>query len=135
MNSRRIATASGLAAALFLFDGIAAVMHGGDHGLASHALTDAGVGGVISVLFGLVFADQAVRQWGAADDAARKLLFNLSLGAIFWGFVRVGAGDAAIVPATVAATWLAFWVVMFAPITDDVPDDEEGTATEPPDPG
>ncbi len=91
MNSRRIATASGLTAALFLFDGIAAVMHGGDHGLTSHALTDAGVGGVISVVLGLAFADQAVRQWGAADDAARKLLFNLSLGAIFWGFVRVGA--------------------------------------------
>ena len=133
MNSRRIATASGLTAALFLFGGIAAVMHGGDHGLASHALTDAGVGGVISVLFGLVFADQAVRQWGAPDDAARKLLLNLSLGAIFWGFVRVGAGDAAIVPATVAATWLAFWTVRFAPITDDVQEDAEDAA-EPPEP-
>lgn len=131
MNSRRIATASGLTALLFLLDGLIAVLHGGEHGLASHALTDAGVGGVISVVFGFAFADQAVRQWAAADDAARGLLLNLSLGAIFWGFVRVGAGDGAIVPAVIGATWVAFWTVMFSPVADDEAHDDAETAPGP----
>ena len=124
MNSHRIATATALTAALFFLDGVIAVLHGGEHGLASHALTDAGVGGVISVGFGFAFADQAVRQWSAAEDAARGVLFNIALAAILWGFIRVGAGDGAIVPATVGATWVTFWTVLLAPIPEDEPQDD-----------
>jgi hypothetical protein len=120
-RSIRIASASALTGALYLFAALAAVLHAGEHGLG-HDFNGAGMAGVVHTLFALAFVDRAWLHRGQPDDAPRQDLFQLCLLALLWGFWRVGVADHAIVPAIVGTSWVLFSATLFSPIPED---DEE----------
>jgi hypothetical protein len=126
MQHVRIAVAGTLTVVLLLVDVVAILVAAGEGGLTGVGLTGAGIGAVLSAAVAYGVADAVVHQWGSADGASRSAVMRICLIGMLWGCIRVGLGDAFVVPALFGLVWVFSQAWLFVEPADeaDAPPDE-----------
>ena len=124
----RLGLAALITALLLLLDATVTIL-GATDGLAGPGLQGPGIAALLSATLAFAFADAGLAQWKAPAGADRGGLVKLGLAGLFWGFVRVNAGDAIIVLAIVGMTWVVAQAALFTAPAEDEEEDEDADAT------
>ncbi len=117
MQGRRIAIATILSGLLLLVDAVLAVATA--ESLGGAGFYGPGLASITSATLGFALVDTGVRSWDTEDGIDRVGVLKLGLTGIFWGFVRVGGGAGAIVPAIVGMTWVVSQAALFKEADED----------------
>lgn len=122
-QSKRIAASSFLTAGLLALGSLGAVATAED--LTSHALEGAGIGAMCTAALAFAVVDAGVKQFDSEDGSSRMPLVILGVVGLAWGMIRVGLGDAWIIPGISGLLWMTMQAAFF---TEPVEDEEEEPA-------